>query len=107
MIKRDDIRQLKDIDKINGTGLQGYINASFQDMVYVFGSPHQWYTGRDKVQVEWRFELPGGAVATIYDWKEARQPQDVTIWHVGGINNAVADYMGDYFAAVLNQKNEQ
>jgi hypothetical protein len=74
------------IDNIGGTSLQGYINASFDELVDMFGEPHYFepYTG-DKVQCEWSFKTNNGIVFTIYDWKEyGTHPHDVTSWHIGG-----------------------
>ena len=85
----------------NGTSLQGYINASYYNLVDVFGEPtHSTPSGDGKVNTEWnlRFKvIENGAqdeddweivYATIYDWKEmgpevARQASSYR-WHIGG-----------------------
>jgi hypothetical protein len=55
-------------DSIGGTWLQGYIDASYAELVAVFGEPN--CPGDNyKVSTEWCMRFEDGTVATIYDWK--------------------------------------
>ena len=92
----------------NGTSLQGYVNASYYNLVDVFGEPtHSTPSGDGKVNTEWnlRFKViekdatdPDDweiIYATIYDWKEmgpevARQASSYR-WHIGGKNYMAED----------------
>ena len=67
----------------NGTSLQGYITATYDQLVARFGQPDG---GGDKTTVEWVLEFADGTVATIYDWKEEDTPMSMYNWHIGGKN---------------------
>ena len=72
-------------EEINGTGLQGYAETSYEALVRAFGEPDRLDDG--KVRVEWQLKFPDGTIATIYDWKEYRIPvEQVKIWNIGGKN---------------------
>ena len=66
---------------VNGTSLQGYVQAYYHQLVEVFGEPEG---GGDKTTVEWCLEFEDGTVATIYDWKEYETPMGLHQWHIGG-----------------------
>lgn len=66
---------------INGTHLQGYIEISYANLVRVLGDPEMM---DDKVQVQWDLKFSDGTIVTIYDWKERKNPSDITFWHIGG-----------------------
>lgn len=70
----------------NMTSLQGYIRASYDQLVAVFGEPEYGPddTGGDKVTCEWVISFEDGTVATIYDWKEYNTPYHMYDWHIGG-----------------------
>ena len=68
----------------NGTSLQGYITATYADLVERFGEPE---CGGDKTTVEWMLKFADGTVATIYDWKLDETPTYMYNWHIGGKNN--------------------
>lgn len=82
---------------INGTSLQGCINARFSELRELFGEP----TDGDgyKVDAEWDLRFDDGTVATVYNWKdgpnycgESGTPvQDIREWHVGGENKKALD----------------
>ena len=85
--------QFKNTDKIIGTSLQGYIKASYEQLVQTFGQ--QKHNGDGwKTTCEWALEWEDGTVATIYDWKQSTDYlgedgihyEDVTDWNVGGNN---------------------
>ena len=66
----------------DGTQLQGYVDASYDKLVELFGEPTE---GGDKTQAEWALLFSGEVVATIYDWKKYGQPvETITKWNVGG-----------------------
>ena len=65
----------------NGTSLQGYMTATYDQLVERFGQPEG---GGDKTTVEWCLEFEDGTVATIYDWKEYSTPLGRYDWHIGG-----------------------
>jgi len=86
---------------VNGTGLQGYVNTTYDDIVAAFGEPT--YTHGDKTNVEWNLEFviklqdaPGSfieevVVATIYDWKRPSIPMGEYDWHIGGFSTQVIE----------------
>ena len=98
---RSDVKSLTghDIDdiytRITGTHLVGLINANFAELVKVFGAP-TFHDHHDKSQVEWVVNTPMG-IATIYDYKDWQAPQNITVWHIGGHDQTVAEYVQDYF----------
>ena len=69
---------------VNGTSLQGYVQAYYHQLVAVFGEPDG---GGDKTTVEWVLKFEDGTGATIYDWKEYETPMGLYHWHIGGMNN--------------------
>lgn len=87
---------------VNGTSLQGYIQAYYHDLVKVFGEPKK---GGDKTTVEWCLNFadstPDGAprpcVTSIYDWKESETPMGLHRWHIGGHNNNAVDAVHETF----------
>ena len=78
--------KFKTASNINGTSLQGYIEATYSELVAVFGVPSYGPddADSDKVTCSWELELEGGVVATIYDWKMDKTPRDTYRWHIGG-----------------------
>jgi hypothetical protein len=67
---------------INGSHLQGYIDAGYAELVALFGKPH----GSDghKVDAEWNVEFSDGTVATIYNYKNGRN-------YIGGFTKQAVD----------------
>jgi hypothetical protein len=68
----------------NGTYLQGYLLARFEDLEAVFGESAG---AGDKTTQEWSLQFEDGTVATIYDWKEYTTPCGLYEWHVGGASS--------------------
>ena len=65
----------------DGASLQGYVRASYDELVDIFGEPNM---SRDpKVQCEWYIEFDDMVVATIYSWK-ADNFRETKKWNVGG-----------------------
>ncbi len=69
--------------KISGSHLQGYLDISYKSLVSILGEP--LLGSGDKNQVEWHIE-DNGVIATIYDWKDYRNPKDIDLWNIGGFN---------------------
>ena len=80
---------------VGGTFLQGYIKASYEQLVKTFGEPHDPNGDNYKTDVEWAFEFADGTIATLYNWKngknylgeaEGLELNDIYEWHVGGFS---------------------
>ena len=77
-----------------GTFLQGYIKATYEQLLKTFGEPHDPNGDNYKTDVEWAFEFADGTVATLYNWKngknylgaEGLELNDIYEWHVGGFS---------------------
>jgi hypothetical protein len=80
---------------VNGTSLQGYVQAYYHQLVEVFGEPE---AGGDKTTVEWCLSFEDGTVATIYDWKEYHTPMGPYDWHIGGKSQKAVDRVTRTFA---------
>jgi hypothetical protein len=76
---------------INGTHLQGHIDAKYSELVDLFGKP----TNGDgyKVDAEWIVKFADGTLSTIYNYKTGKNycgkagkaTEQITDWHVGGV----------------------
>ena len=97
------------IDKdasITGTSLQGYIEATYDDLVKAFGEPTFDSTRGDegdKVHTQWALEFEDEednlVVATIYDWKEDSAYNSRVgkyKWHIGGNSYDAVEAVTDY-----------
>ena len=97
------------IDKdasITGTSLQGYIEATYDDLVKAFGKPSYDSTEdgeSDKVHTQWALEFENEegdlVVATIYDWKEENAYNSRVgkyRWHIGGNSYDAVEAVTDY-----------
>jgi hypothetical protein len=71
----------------SGTSLQGYINATYSQLIEALGEPtYNEPSGDDKVQVEWVVEFEGN-IFTIYDWKTGSREyteNELKTFNVGG-----------------------
>jgi hypothetical protein len=84
---------------IDGTSLQGYVEATFLTLVQAFGLPNSDGDGY-KVDAEWIVRTPSG-VATIYNYKDGKNycgeeglaVKDITDWHIGGHSKAVVSHI--------------
>ncbi len=111
MIKEFDMQTIQFIpceEFSTGTSLQGSIEASYNDLVRMFGKPAYEGIG-DKVTTEFviDYQVSDGrgeskyGTFTLYDWHFARNLNDdyaVTTWNVGGRG------YDDSYAADLAQK---
>ena len=88
----------------SGTSLQGYINATYSQLLEVLGKPtYDDPSGDDKVQVEWVVEF-GGNIFTIYDWKTGSREyteNELMEFNVGGTISA-----SDFISAVESKINK-
>ena len=80
---------------VGGTFLQGYIKATYEQLLKAFGEPHDPDGDNYKTDVEWAFEFADGTIATLYNWKngknylgeaEGLELNDIYTWNVGGFN---------------------
>jgi hypothetical protein len=70
----------------NLTSLQGYVRATYQELVDKLGEPHNVII--DKSNASWTLESSDGTVATIYDWKNSTLPREEYDWHIGGFGRS-------------------
>ena len=82
-------------ENVGGTSLQGYIKASYEQLLKAFGAPNPNLCDNYKTDVEWAFKFADGTVATLYNWKngknylgeaEGLELNDIYEWHVGGFS---------------------
>jgi hypothetical protein len=85
-------------DAGGGTGLMGYVDTTYQNLIATFGEPGDG--DGYKFHAEWILSTPAG-VATIYDYKESQPVEDVTNWHVGGHNARVITYVEDALIGLI------
>lgn len=101
-------------DHVEGTSLQGYLTASYSDLVSLFGRPSEG--DGHKVDVEWYLLFEEGGkkvVATIYNWKnginycgkeEGIPTKKITEWHIGGHLPVAAEMVKAYIDRYIGQK---
>ena len=79
-------------DDVDMTGLVGYVNTTYADLVEAFGKPLSG-SGDGKVNSEWIIKFANGEVATIYDWKEYRSISETEkiSWHIGGNSRSITE----------------
>ena len=70
-------------DPPRGTSLQGYMNASFEQLTKAFGTPDTKGSSDGKVKHLWVRDIDG-VLCTIYDYKEDLNTGKIENWHVGG-----------------------
>jgi len=83
------------------TSLQGYITATYQQLVEALGEPdYMEASGDGKVETEWEWYDEDHGPITIYDWKQfdggatSRSGQPY-VWHIGGAKSAVVDVVDE------------
>ena len=79
----------------NGTSLQGYVVAKYEELVKTFGSPNDGPNAfyLDKTTCEWTIEYEENKFCTIYDYKIYTTPFDDYKWHIGGINEECVEIL--------------
>jgi len=80
--------------KVNGTCLQGYMKTTYQDLCNRLG-PALEGSADGKTTAEWVLEFGDGTVATIYDWKTGKTPQEPYAWHIGGRSERAVELVGE------------
>lgn len=91
--------QRVDAKRANGTCLQGYLDASYEQITKAFGKP-QLGSSDGKVQAEWVL-ADGALVATIYDYKSSIAPKRNRDWHIGGNSSLAVEVIGRYFPGAV------
>ena len=82
---------------IDGTHLIGQIEATYMELVGLFGQPLPG--DQYKTEAEWHVMFDTGEVATIYNWKNGpaylgpngKPVTQINIWNVGGKHPGVLD----------------
>lgn len=82
-----------------GSGLLGHIDASYDELVDLFGKPSEG--DGYKVDAHWAIEFEGGTIASIYNYKdgknylsdEGKTVEQIRDWHVGGFNPTALTYV--------------
>ncbi len=85
-----------------GTCLQGYLSASYYEIVKRYGEPMPLYDGF-KTDVEWTIKWEDGVIGTIYNYKNGRNylgesgldAEDITEWNIGGNKKIVEKRIND------------
>ena len=90
--------------KANFTSIQGYVDATRDQLVAVFGEPHPVEFLDGKITTEWIIEFADKTIATIYDWKRyslgAPKDDELYEWHIGGHQRrALENVQATWFAA--------
>lgn len=82
------MNNIKRTDEANasGTCLQGYVIATYEELVKTFGEPNYGPNSidGDKTTCEWVLEYNESKYCTIYDWKLGETPFFKYEWHIGG-----------------------
>jgi len=86
---------------LDGTGLIGYLEITYQNLVSLFGEPTKG--GGYKTDAEWHLKTPNGVIS-IYNYKDGRNylgdkgknAENITDWHVGGSNKEAYDFIVTY-----------
>jgi len=88
----------------HGTSLQGYINATYSQLIELLGKPtYDKPSGDNKIQLEWVVEFNDNFF-TIYDWKTGSREyteNELMKFNVGGTTNAF-----DFIQEVESQINK-
>lgn len=88
-----------DTTNVNGTHLQGYLNATYDMITEALGYPLEDGFDDYKSDAEWHIEFDDGLVATIYNYKNGKNYLgehgyhvcDIPQWHIGGRVPEVVD----------------
>ena len=109
----DDVYKVLSVNRLKpaaavGTSKQGTVQASFDELVNLFGNPishgpdhdtaHEWVL---KFRVLNTNSFTGDVepvIVTIYDRFNHENPEEVTRWEVGGKNRTASWILDDYLA---------
>jgi hypothetical protein len=86
----------------NFASMQGHIQATLCELVRVFGKPRADLSTPSTFYY-WQIKFEDDSIATIYDWREEKQPAptEVISWHIGGFNSAAAIKVHEAFREAL------
>jgi hypothetical protein len=73
---------------VNGTTLQGYLQATYDTIVKILGEPTRGPSADNKTTCGWILKNEDGNVATLYDWKTETTPLSPYNWHIGGFDDS-------------------
>ena len=101
-------------DYFVSTSLQGYLQASYDDLVKVFGDPQCTETSGDgKVDTEWELQINDLEFdtvrnVTIYNWKDYDGGLEAMTnpkyeWHIGGNSALDAVQLKQYFNEAMKE----
>lgn len=104
--------------EVIGSGFTGYLRIAYHDLVQKLGEPNdrikegKWKSSDKKVRAEWAFKFgtkKRSAIITIYDYKEDRPIEKLTLWHVGSKGNAAAvdGFLRRFLSATLERSHSQ
>lgn len=84
----------------NGTGMQGYVRATYAQLVKTFGEPNGQESMDGKVLHSWILSIDG-VLCTIYDYKENLDTGKAEDWHIGGKAKAAVQMVNEALAERL------
>lgn len=78
---------------VNGTHLQGEIDASYRTLERIFGEPDE--SDQYKTDARWYIKFADGTISTVYNYKDGKNYQGpdgipthkIRNWHIGGYND--------------------
>ena len=91
------MKRIYDANKIIGTSRKGSIEIAFDELVRAFGEPVRLEDS--KVQAQWIFQI-GSIIITIYDYKSSVDPEENTLWSIGGNNHYCPRYVKEALDSV-------
>lgn len=86
---------------VNGTSLMGHVNATYDELVELFGQPVPFEV--DKSTAEWRLDFTG-RVVTVYDYYTSGVTHKPYDWHVGGFSPNAVDLIDEAIAGHRKSK---
>lgn len=92
------------ISDLNGTGLRGYLDLTYDEIKSVLGEPTNFGSGDDKIDWHWILKIEG-VLVHIYNYKDGPSylkdksisPSDIERWHVGGKEKNILLILNKYF----------
>ena len=77
-------------------GLRGYVTATYEDLVKVFGPPNS-ESDPDKVACEWLLIFGDDTVVSVYSYTDAEPkiPKGLYQWHIGSTETRAVHYVAE------------
>ena len=88
---------------LNGAHLQGYVRATYAELVELFGAPIAEPWDDYKSTTEWYLQAPDGTTASVYDYYTSGRTEQPYDWHIGGHNLKAADLVQEAVKAKKSQ----